>query len=74
MSPFGPLLQVTGGQAGMPVVRAGAVWRIGDHVRAAAIGRVAPDVTQVEVVPDLVRRGAALVERRCAVPVVPNAW
>ena len=72
-SPLGPLPQLMCGNLGRPVFS--EPWlRVVDEIAAAASGPVvAPDVEQVEVVADLVRRGAAEVERGRAVPSVPKA-
>ena len=45
---------------------------VGDEVVAGAVGRVAPDVPEVQEVPDLVGRGAAQVERGAGGPLGPE--
>ena len=53
-------------KAGDADIRPGLVGGIGDEIRPAApVAIVAPDVPQVQPVPDLVRGGATQVERRC---------
>ena len=64
-SPLGPLLHVTCGKVGVPKFGPRAVGGVGHEVAArAAVLVVAPDVPQVQPVPDLVGGGAAEVERR----------
>ena len=73
MSPFGPLLQLSLGNVGLPKLGPCAVRGVRDAVAAAAVEGVAPDVAQVEPVPTSWVGVRPRLNGAAAVPSVPKA-